>query len=185
MSDAFYSFLLLSSWNFNKTGKSCGRNSNWTGWCFDKLQRSMEYPKKLLDWACWMVDEGRKTGSLRSARCQRHFLHLYLYLWPKYLYWCSYMRVSYLLPCRPSYGLPTCTSGTSTCTCDLRICTYTSTRPFWYLLHHWCKPAANILSLVNDNKVCRRFETSPSMECSLKGKLTRLIYKFNVVKCAY
>ena len=30
------------------------------------LKRSMEYPKELLYGACWMVDKGLKTGSLRS-----------------------------------------------------------------------------------------------------------------------
>jgi len=36
MPDAFYSFLLLSSWNFNKSRKSCVRNIHRTGWWVDK-----------------------------------------------------------------------------------------------------------------------------------------------------
>ena len=64
MPDAFYSFLLLSSWNFNKTGKNCGRNRN----CPDDDSINLkEYgvSKKLLYVACWMVDEGLKIGSSR------------------------------------------------------------------------------------------------------------------------
>ena len=48
MPDTFYSFLLLSSRNFNKTGKSCGRNRNWTRLFFDKLIEEYGVSKKVV-----------------------------------------------------------------------------------------------------------------------------------------
>ena len=44
------------------------------------LKRSMEYPKKLLDGACWTVDEGLKTGLPRSMWKQLTIVVNVLYL---------------------------------------------------------------------------------------------------------
>jgi len=45
---AFYSFLLLSSWNLNKIGKSCGRKRNSTECCFDELKEEYGVSKKVV-----------------------------------------------------------------------------------------------------------------------------------------
>jgi len=59
----FYYFLAEILIKLKKTveGTAIGRDD-----ASINLKRSMEYPKKLSDEACWMVDEGLKTGSARS-----------------------------------------------------------------------------------------------------------------------